>query len=87
MGIINQGIGCLSGCVIGCVNVFIFITLGSAALLSFKISQTVGIVFSTFAVLLILTLITVNVILNGILKAFSTTNWIIFYEELKKKNN
>lgn len=87
MGIINQGVGCLSGCVFGCVNIFILATLGSVTFLSFKISKIFGSIFLIFAVGLGLIIILVNIVIQGIVKAVTTTNWILFYEELRKRNN
>lgn len=87
MGLFNTGTGCLFSCLFGCVTTLIFGLLIGIGVALFLINQTTGIIFSIFVLFLFLLLIFFSLLLQGILKSVTITNWVIFFNELEKKTD
>jgi len=84
MGLINSGIGCLLGC--GTILVIIIIGLIVAAVifLIFATNQVAGISLGVFLGGLFLCSLALIVLVQGIIKAFMMTNWVLLYREIQK---
>ncbi len=81
MGFINQGIGCAVGCLAS-------IILGILALIVFVLFVISHFLGGAFLVILSIPAIIFLfgwALLSGIMLAFSSCNWVLFYQELQKK--
>jgi MFS family permease len=83
LGLINMGFGCLIGC--GTMTV-IMLAVG-LIVIGFLIHKSVGIFLLLCLGTIGLILILGGVLIQGIYKAFTTTNWVLMYLELKRKEN
>lgn len=82
LGLINTGIGCLVGC--GTMTVII-LAIG-LIVIGFLVHKSIGIFLLLCLGTLGLILILGGVLIQGILKAFTSSNWVLMYLELKKKD-
>lgn len=82
MGIINSLVGCLSGCVMSLVIGLLIVIV----LLAVLFGKLVGILFPVvIGAIMVLMMILAGLIINVLIRAVQTTNWVLFYHEIKKE--
>jgi MFS family permease len=83
LGFINMGFGCL----IGCGTTMVVLLAIGLIIIGFLIHKSVGIFILLCTGTIALILIFGGVLIQGIYKAFTTTNWVLMYLELRRKEN
>jgi len=87
MGVFNVGINCIAGCIIPIVFLIALGVFGGITAGTFILGGIFGIFPLTISILVFILLIAGFLVVSGVLKALTMTNWIIFYNEIKKNQN
>lgn len=80
MGIINQGIGCLTSLFMGLITIVIIMMIA----FSFIINPFFGLGMAIISGTTLILIFVFSLLFSGIIKALTTTNWVLFYQEIKK---